>query len=332
MRPTSPSTRQRLLSRLAAGCVLLMLVVTTASAWLRLAQPRPGCDEWPHCRLAAEAGPVAAPADPAATTGLLAATRGTHRVAASAVLVLVLALLALATRPPRDPAAIAHGLALLALALALAALGIAAPRSQAAAVLLGNLGGGLLTAFPNAAALRSALDRLDVLATLEILPTEITAGDEMVMLREGTGGAAGTAEYGTTTGRARRVGWFDGVLARYTARLNGVTSVALTRLDSLSALESIKVCVAYELDDQRITTLPPTVNAMERAKPIYEELPGWGQDVTHVRHLGDLPTEARQYVRRIEQVLGVPVDMISVGPERHQAIVTRDVFGASIEP
>lgn len=144
MRPTSPSTRQRLLSRLAAGCVLLMLVVTTASAWLRLAQPRPGCDEWPHCRLAAEAGPVAAPADPAATTGLLAATRGIHRVAASAVLVLVLALLALAARPPRDPAAIAHGLALLALALALAALGIAAPRSQAAAVLLGNLGGGLL--------------------------------------------------------------------------------------------------------------------------------------------------------------------------------------------
>ncbi len=164
------------------------------------------------------------------------------------------------------------------------------------------------------------------------MPTEITSGDEMVMLREGTGGAAGTAEYGTTTGRARRVGWFDGVLARYTARLNGVTSVALTRLDSLSALESIKVCVAYELDDQRITTLPPTVNAMNRAKPIYEELPGWGQDVTHVRHLGDLPTEARQYVRRIEQILGVPVDMISVGPERHQAIVTRDVFGASIEP
>ncbi len=162
------------------------------------------------------------------------------------------------------------------------------------------------------------------------MPSEITAGFEMEMLREGTGGAAGTAEYGTTTGRARRVGWFDGVLARYTARINGVTSVALTRLDSLSALESIKVCVAYELDGQRLTTLPPRLVDMERVTPIYEELPGWQQDVTHVRHLGDLPTEARQYVRRIEQIVGAPVDMISVGPERHQAIVTRDVFGSSI--
>ena len=77
---------------------------------------------------------------------------------------------------------------------------------------------------------------------------------------------------------------------------------------------------------------PATLPAMERAQPIYEELPGWGQDVTHVRHLGDLPTEARQYVRRIEQILGVQVDMISVGPERDQAIVTRDVFGATIDP
>ncbi len=162
------------------------------------------------------------------------------------------------------------------------------------------------------------------------MPTEIESGPEMEMLREGVGGAAGTAEYGTTTGRARRVGWFDGVLARYTARLNGVTSVALTRLDSLSAFDSIKVCVAYEIDDRRVTTLPATLTEAQRAKPIYEELPGWKRDVTNVRTLGDLPTEARQYVRRIEQILGAPIDMISVGPERDQAIVTRDIFGASI--
>ena len=161
------------------------------------------------------------------------------------------------------------------------------------------------------------------------MPTEIESGPEMEMLREGVGGAAGTAEYGTTTGRARRVGWFDGVLARYTARLNGVTSVALTRLDSLSAFDSIKVCVAYEVDGQRVTTLPATLNETLRAKPVYEELPGWKRDVTDVRTLGDLPTEARQYVRRIEQILGAPIDMISVGPERDQAIVTRDIFGAS---
>ncbi|MDA0271123.1 MAG: adenylosuccinate synthase [Chloroflexi bacterium] len=162
------------------------------------------------------------------------------------------------------------------------------------------------------------------------MPTEITSGGDMEMLREGLGGAAGTAEYGTTTGRARRVGWFDSVLARYTARSNGVTSIALTRLDSLSAFESIKICVAYEVGDQRVTTLPATLKDAARAKPIFEELPGWQQDVTHARHIGDLPTEARQYVGRIEELMGVPVDMISVGPERHQAIVTRDIFGASI--
>ena len=162
------------------------------------------------------------------------------------------------------------------------------------------------------------------------MPTEILDGPDMEMLREGVGGSPDTAEYGTTTGRARRVGWFDGVLARYTARLNGVTSVALTRLDSLSAFDSIKVCVAYEIDDRRVTTLPATLTEAQRAKPIYEELPGWKRDVTNVRTLGDLPTEARQYVRRIEQILGAPIDMISVGPERDQAIVTRDIFGASI--
>ncbi|MSQ42148.1 MAG: adenylosuccinate synthase [Dehalococcoidia bacterium] len=162
------------------------------------------------------------------------------------------------------------------------------------------------------------------------MPTEIIEGPAMEMLREGVGGVAGTAEYGTTTGRARRVGWFDGVLARYTARINGVTSVALTRLDSLSAFEHIKVCVAYEVDGRRVNTLPATLTEAQRARPVYEQLPGWRQDVTDVRHLGDLPTHARQYVRRIEQFIGAPVDMISVGPEREQAIVTRDIFGVSL--
>lgn len=161
------------------------------------------------------------------------------------------------------------------------------------------------------------------------MPSEIF-GDDADAIREGGGGVAGTGEYGTTTGRARRIGWFDGVLARHTARLNGVTSVALTRLDTLSHAERIKVCVAYEVDGRRVTTMPPTLDAMERAQPIFEELPGWQADVSGVRHLGDLPTAARQYVRRIEQILGAPIDMVSVGPERDQAIVTRDIFGAVI--
>jgi adenylosuccinate synthase len=166
------------------------------------------------------------------------------------------------------------------------------------------------------------------------MPTELVEGGEgsdMEMLREGLGGVAGTAEYGTTTGRPRRVGWFDGVLARYTARINGVTSVALTRLDSLSAFERIKICVAYEIGDQRVTTLPATMSDTARAKPIFEELPGWQQDVSDVRHLGDLPTDAQNYVRRVEELLGARIDMISVGPERSQAIVTRDIFGAALQ-
>lgn len=161
------------------------------------------------------------------------------------------------------------------------------------------------------------------------MPTEMF-GPQAEEIREGGGGVAGTAEYGATTGRARRIGWFDGVLARYTARLNGVTSVALTRLDTLSHAELIKICVAYEVDGNRVMALPATLAAMERAQPVYEDLPGWQADVTHARSLGDLPIEARQYVRRIEQIIGAPIDMISVGPERDQAIVTRDIFGASL--
>jgi len=120
------------------------------------------------------------------------------------------------------------------------------------------------------------------------------------------------------------------VLARYTSRLNGITSVALTRLDTLSGFERVKLCVAYELDDGRVSTLPASLDDTQRLRPIYEELPGWQSDVSDVRSLGKLPAEARHFVRRIEQLLGAPVDMISVGPERDQAIVTRDIFGGAL--
>ena len=120
------------------------------------------------------------------------------------------------------------------------------------------------------------------------------------------------------------------MLARYTARLNGVTSVALTRLDVLSQFDTISVCVAYDLDGERLTTLPASILAQQRLQPVYEELPGWGSDVSEVRSLGDLPANARQYVRRIEQLIGAPIDMISVGPERDQMIVTHDIFGVEL--
>ena len=127
-------------------------------------------------------------------------------------------------------------------------------------------------------------------------------------------------EYGTTTGRPRRCGWFDAVAARYTARLGGVTSIAITMLDVLSKLPEIQVCVAYELDGQRIDYFPAHVNNLRRLKPIYEALPGWQQDVTGARSLDDLPVAAIEYVKSIESLVGRRVEFISVGPDRAQTI------------
>ena len=159
-------------------------------------------------------------------------------------------------------------------------------------------------------------------------PTELFDDDARALRDHGRDRGAG--EYGTTTGRPRRCGWFDGVLARYTARLNGLTSAALTRLDVLAQFDRVKVCVAYELHGERVRTLPSALPDANAVRPVYEELPGWRSDVSHVRHFGDLPREAQRFVRRIEELIGVPVDMISVGPEREQAIVTRDIFGVPI--
>jgi len=160
------------------------------------------------------------------------------------------------------------------------------------------------------------------------MPTELFDADGDALRNHGM--AQGTAEFGTTTGRPRRCGWFDGVLARYTARLNGLSSVALTRLDVLSQFDRIKVCTSYELDGSRVSTLPASLQAQSRVQPVYEELPGWKSEISDVRAFGDLPEAARNYVHRIEQILGVPVDMISVGPERDQAIVTRNIFGGAL--
>jgi adenylosuccinate synthase len=128
-------------------------------------------------------------------------------------------------------------------------------------------------------------------------------------------------EYGTTTGRPRRCGWFDAVAVRYTARLGGVTSIALTMLDVLSKLESIDVCVAYELDGQRIDFFPASANDLRRMKPIYETIPGWQSDVTGARSLSDLPPGAVAYINRIEKLIGRRIEFISVGPDREQTIL-----------
>ncbi len=128
-------------------------------------------------------------------------------------------------------------------------------------------------------------------------------------------------EYGVTTGRRRRVGWFDGVIANYAARVNGLTDIALTKLDVLSAFDTIKVCVAYDCDGVRYTTVPEHELVFDAAVPVYEELPGWrGVDISGCRSFDELPETAQSYVRRVEELAHAKVSFVSVGPDRDQTI------------
>jgi adenylosuccinate synthase len=133
-------------------------------------------------------------------------------------------------------------------------------------------------------------------------------------------------EWGATTGRPRRCGWFDAVVGRFSVRINGFTSIAITRLDILSILPSIKICTAYKLDGKTITNPPSSVAMLAKCEPIYEELPGWGADLTGIRCMGDLPAEARTYVSRIEELLNCPASIVSIGERREQTIIVDEPF------
>ncbi|MFD2356596.1 adenylosuccinate synthase [Nonomuraea ferruginea] len=149
-------------------------------------------------------------------------------------------------------------------------------------------------------------------------PTELE--DEMGEWLRRTGG-----EYGVTTGRNRRCGWFDAVIARYATRINGVTDFFLTKLDVLSGLERIPVCVAYDVDGTRHDEIPMTQTEFHHAKPIYEELPGWQEDITGAKTFEDLPPNAQAYVRALEEMSGAPISAIGVGPGRDQTLVIRSL-------
>jgi adenylosuccinate synthase len=151
------------------------------------------------------------------------------------------------------------------------------------------------------------------------MPTELV-GEEGDILRERG------KEYGATTGRPRRCGWFDGVASRYTVRINSLTSMVMTRLDVLDQYPSLKVCTAYRLDGKVTKTFPSSTRALLRVEPIYEELPGWQKDTKQIRAFEDLPPQAKAYVRRIEELVGCPIDMVSVGPEREQAIIINPII------
>ncbi|GII86697.1 adenylosuccinate synthetase [Sphaerisporangium siamense] len=150
-------------------------------------------------------------------------------------------------------------------------------------------------------------------------PTELT--DEMGEWLRTTGG-----EYGVTTGRDRRCGWFDAIIARYATRINGVTDFFLTKLDVLSGLERIPVCVAYDVDGVRHEEIPMTQTGFHHAKPIYEEFPGWDEDITEAESFDDLPKNAQDYVRALEELSGARISAIGVGPGRTQTLSLRSLI------
>jgi len=133
-------------------------------------------------------------------------------------------------------------------------------------------------------------------------------------------------EFGSTTGRRRRCGWLDLVVVRDSARLNGLNSLAITKLDVLTGLETLKACVGYELDGRRVETRPASISRYGQCRPVYAELPGWKEDISGVRELVDLPPEARDYLNLIEKVTGVPLSIVSVGPGREETIMIKNPF------
>jgi len=134
------------------------------------------------------------------------------------------------------------------------------------------------------------------------------------------------AEYGTTTGRPRRCGWYDAVIARYAARVNGVTDFTLTKLDVLTGLEKVPVCVAYDVDGVRHDEMPVNQSDFHHAVPIYEELPGWWEDISEARTLADLPKNARDYITAVEEMSGARISAVGVGPARDQTVVVQDLL------
>ena len=153
-------------------------------------------------------------------------------------------------------------------------------------------------------------------------PTELPADSEMGIYLQTTGG-----EFGVTTGRPRRCGWYDCVIARYSARVNGLTDLLVTKLDVLTGLPQIPVCVAYDVDGVRFDEMPDSQSDFHHAKPIYEYLPGWAEDISGARSLSDLPENARKYLEFLEAQSGCRISAVGVGPEREAIIEIHSLIG-----
>jgi adenylosuccinate synthase len=167
-----------------------------------------------------------------------------------------------------------------------------------------------------------------VIAVIKAYSTRVGEGPFPTELEDADGERLRSVggEYGTTTGRPRRCGWYDAVIARYAARINGVTDFVLTKLDVLSGLERVPVCVAYEVDGRRLDEMPMTQTEFHHATPVYEHLDGWSEDISAARTFDDLPPAAQTYVRTLEQMSGAPFSAIGVGPDREQTLNLRPLL------
>jgi len=150
-------------------------------------------------------------------------------------------------------------------------------------------------------------------------PTELDGADGETLRREGS-------EFGATTGRSRRCGWFDAVGVRYAVRMNGMTGIALTKLDVLTGFKKIPLCTAYRYNGKVVNDFPASSKVMKNAQPVYEEMAGWDSPLDDVRKLSDLPVEAQKYVRRLEEIIGTEIILVSVGPGRDQTILLKNPF------
>jgi adenylosuccinate synthase len=150
-------------------------------------------------------------------------------------------------------------------------------------------------------------------------PTELFGAAGETLKREGV-------EFGATTGRPRRCGWFDAVAVRHAVRINGITGIALTKLDVLTGFERIPICTAYSFSGKSLAEFPASLKIMQGLEPIYEDMEGWREPLTEVKKLSDLPVNAQNYVRRIEEILETEIILVSVGPGREQTVVLKNPF------
>jgi len=159
--------------------------------------------------------------------------------------------------------------------------------------------------------------------------TRVGAGPMPTELKDKTGDLIREKahEYGATTGRPRRCGWFDAVAGRFSVQINGLSAIALTHLDIYDGFPSIKICTAYKLNDEVLTSFPSDIAVLEKCQPIYEEVDGWQESISGVRNFEKLPVAARKYMSRLEELLSCPISLVSIGPDRRQIILIADLFG-----